>query len=176
MQHSPVVSASADQISPPSHCHHVTSQHVTVPRHAVLRDNLKLHRIAHSILQVRQTRHTEDSLAGPGSVTAPRRRCQPKQNAAPPSTDRSVPNIIKIYDMFACLIALSCLSRSSPAAAYRLHDRVNTNSSPAASGELRHNQDVVTRHVNISYFFIILSYGSKILTQSYQRRRRQFLR
>ena len=60
----------------------------------------------------------------------------------------SVPNVIKIYDVFACLITMSWLSHRPPAAACRLHDRVSR--SPEASGELRDNHDVVIRRANMS--------------------------
>ena len=45
----------------------------------------------------------------------------------------SVPNVIKNNDIFARLITMSWLSRSSPAAA----------------GELRDNQDIVIRRANM---------------------------
>ena len=50
----------------------------------------------------------------------------------------SEPNIISIYDIFARLITMSWLSRSSSAAA----------------GELRDNQDTAIRRANMSCFFI----------------------
>ena len=61
---------------------------------------------------------------------------------------RSVPNIIKIYHIFACLITKYWLSRSSSAASGELHDRVG--SSPADAVELRNNQDIVIRIANMS--------------------------
>ena len=59
-----------------------------------------------------------------------------------------VPNIIKIYDIFSCLITKYWLSHSSPAALGELRDIVG--SSRAAAGELRNNQDIVIRNANMS--------------------------
>ena len=64
-------------------------RHVTLSRHPVLRDKLKLDRSARSILRTGQTRHTEHSLAGSGSATPPRRSCQPsKTPRRPPESER----------------------------------------------------------------------------------------
>ena len=63
---------------------------------------------------------------------------------------RSEPNIIKMYDIFACLITTSWLSRSSPEAAGEL--LTLSCSLHAAAGEVRDNQDIVIRHANMSNF------------------------
>ena len=54
----------------------------------------------------------------------------------------------KIYDIFACLITTSWLSRSSPEAAGEL--LTLSCSLHAAAGELRNNQDIVIRPANMS--------------------------
>ena len=58
------------------------------------------------------------------------------------------PNIIKIYDIFACLITTCWLSRSSPEAAGEL--LTLSGGLHAAAGELRDNKDIVIRHANMS--------------------------
>ena len=58
------------------------------------------------------------------------------------------PNIITIYDIFACLITKSWLLRSSPEAASEL--LTLSCSLHAAAGELRDNQDLVIGHANMS--------------------------